>query len=98
MIPKKPALGLDPRVTTGFRDKDHAQAKQWDERPLRQVMTARGWRVPCTVFLVMAGLGAGPLLAADPAYDPGQAVPSIAGSLPDNGAPGGVRQRLSDRG
>jgi hypothetical protein len=28
MIPKKPALGLDPGVETGFWKKDHAQKKK----------------------------------------------------------------------
>jgi len=61
-------------------------------------MTVRGWRIFSAVLLAVAGLGPGPLLAADPAYDPSQAEPSIASSLPNNGDPTGVRKRLSDRG
>ena len=49
-------------------------------------------------MLVMAGLDAVPLRAADAANDTGINGPSIATSLPQNGDPFGVRKRLSDRG
>jgi porin len=61
-------------------------------------MTFHCWRIVWVAVTVIAGLDAAPLLAADPAYDPSQATPSIASNLPNNGDPTGARQWLSDHG
>ena len=67
-------------------------------RRVHRVMALRCWQFFCVAVTVITSLDAVPLRAADPTYDPSQAEPSIASSLPNNGDPTGARKRLSDHG
>ncbi len=59
-------------------------------------MTVRWWRVLCVGLLVFGGLQTNSLRAQDATS--GMPYGSISTSLPQNGDPSGLRQRLSDRG
>ena len=61
-------------------------------------MMVRWWQVFGALFLVIVGLGAGPLWADDETSPAGPVKGSIATSFPQNGDPAGIRKTLGDRG